>query len=370
MCVVLNAAEQPAPASNSIRFARVDTLMRQEFAKSAAGGALTIGIIEQGSLAWTKSYGVTDVTAGSRPTSRTIYPIASVTKVVTGIMLLQLVERGVVHLTDPVERFVPEIRQIPNAYPWAPPVTLMQLATMTAGIDDGALAKVSEDTSLSTWDQRLVAILPSARYSFEPGTQREYSNADYAILGLALSRAAHRPYTEYIVAEIFQPLQMRDSSFSIGPDATSRFAYASADMSRLQSTEHAGRLPAFGVFSTLEDLVKLMQFQLGLGPESVLSHKTLEESFRLVVPSDGNLRYGDGMGYAAARNPEGSLVALGHGGHSRYIASYEYDRTQRSGIIVLTTHLTDEYKPLVRRSLQILHPSSTGGTALKPTEEH
>ena len=46
----------------------------------------------------------------------------------------------------------------------------------------------------------------------------------------------------------------------------------------------------------MEDMVKLMRFQIGLGPETVLSYKALEDSFRLVVPSDGNLAYGTQSG--------------------------------------------------------------------------
>lgn len=68
--------------------------------------------------------------AGIRATTETIYPIASLTKMITGIMLLQLVERGKVHLADPVEHYVPEVRKIRNSFPWTPSVTLMQLATM------------------------------------------------------------------------------------------------------------------------------------------------------------------------------------------------------------------------------------------------
>ncbi len=123
------------------------------------------------------------------PNSRTLYCIASVSKVVTGIMLLQLVERGVVHLTDPVERYVPEFKKIPNPYRWSPPVTLMQLATMTSGLED----KTGPDCQAGTkWDTCLLTSFSSMAYASEPGTQRGYCNAGYAILGLALSRAANR----------------------------------------------------------------------------------------------------------------------------------------------------------------------------------
>jgi CubicO group peptidase (beta-lactamase class C family) len=350
------------------RYARIESEMLQRFASvPAEQNALTIGIVEHGELAWTASYGVADFRSKTVPNSRTLYHIASVTKVVTGIMLLQLVERGVVHLTDPVERYVPEFKKIPNPYPWSPPVTLMQLATMTSGLDDKSGPNCPAGTK---WDVCLLSGFSSMAYASEPGTQRSYCNSGYAVLGLALSRAVHRPYSEYVVAEIFRPLDMRDSTFSVEPLAASRIAQPAPDMPRVQSTVDGAWIAAAGVITTVEDLAKLMRFQLGMGPESVLSHKALESSYRLVVPSDADLRYGDGVGYAASRNADGNLAALGHGGSSRYITSYEFDRSAKSGIIVLTSDQTSNYKALVREALKILNPTSLGGSGLQPLERH
>jgi len=371
------AAETCASVASDPRYSQIETMMAAEFAKGS-GTALTLGIVEHGCLVWISNFGTMDPNSTTPPTEKSIYPIASITKLFTGIMLLQLVERGKVHLTDPVERYVPEFRKIPNPYPWAPPVTLIQLATMTSGIDSdhwtssGFLNQFpSDDSDPATWDQRLAKQVANSAYHFEPGTRHEYSNGGYAILGLALSRAAHRSFIEYVTTEILSPLGMSDTSFSIGPNTVSRFAFAAHDMPALPSWRKHPALPAGGLFTTLDDLVKLMRFEFELGPEAVLSHKALEESLRLVVPSDGDLRYGDGVGFSAVRNPDSDLVALGHGGETwNYIASYEYDRASQSGIIVLTSHRTNEYKPLVRKGLAILNPNSTGGTGLKSNEEH
>jgi hypothetical protein len=117
-----------------------------------------------------------------------------------------------------------------------------------------------------------------------------------------------------------------------------------------------------------------MLFQLGAGPNTVLSPQTLEDSFQTIVPSDGDLRYGDGVGFAAVRNADSHLTALGHGGLRRvgFVASYEFDRSTRTGVILLTntSYGRANYKALVRRILALLHPESLGGTGLAPTEEH
>lgn len=92
------------------------------------------------------------------------------------------------------------------------------------------------------------------------------------------------------------------------------------------------------------------------------------------MPSDGDLRYGDGVGFAAARNPDSKLTALGHGGLRRagFVSSYEFDRSTKTGVILLTntSYGRANYKPLVRRMLLLLHPNSHEGTGLPTAEEH
>ena len=347
-------------------------------AEKTPGRAISVGFIENGVLVAEKHYGWTSISKDVLPTAQTIYPIASITKVLTGIMLLQLVDRGAVHLTDRVDRYVPEFSEIPNPYPWAPAITLMQLATMTAGIDASESfppmstgnALPWEDDLPGSWDERLAANIRHHRFRFEPGTRRAYSNSGYAILGLALSRAAGRPYDVYLEDEILQPLGMKDTAFAITEASSKRFAYGHDSVVHLPSWRKHVMLPAAGAFSTMEDLVRLMRFQMGMGPQTVLSNAALEDSFRLVVPSDGNLAYGDGIGFAAVRNTDSDLVSIGHGGRTWFFSgSYQFDRSTKAGIIVLTTHVNDEFKPLVRQSLKEIHPESHGGTGLE-TEEH
>ena len=76
-----------------------------------------------------------------------------------------------------------------------------------------------------------------------------------------------------------------------------------------------------------------MRFQLGGGPDQILSQQTLEESFRTLVSSDGDRRHGDGIGFAAVRNADSHTTLLGHGGLRRagFVAAYEFDRSSRSG---------------------------------------
>ena len=91
----------PPPSTDDLQ--EIDALAAAEFAKDSVG-SLTIGAIAPSRELWTKSYGFVDGAKTIPATQDTIYRIGSITKQFTALMLLQLVERGKVHLSDPVEK--------------------------------------------------------------------------------------------------------------------------------------------------------------------------------------------------------------------------------------------------------------------------
>lgn len=187
----LSARQAAAPASLASAIDAVDALAAAAYKKDGVGG-LTVGIVAGPTLVWTKSYGFADM-EGKRPASAdTIYRIGSITKQFTALMLLQLVEQGKVRLTDPVEKYLPEINTVPKFRPDAPAITLVQLATMTSGLSrepgrgDHSVGPVSE------WERKVITWLPMATYAHEPGTRYLYSNIGYAALGHGGSTAGFR----------------------------------------------------------------------------------------------------------------------------------------------------------------------------------
>ncbi|MCA1639791.1 MAG: beta-lactamase family protein, partial [Acidobacteria bacterium] len=113
---------------------RVDALAAAEIATDNIGGT-TIGVISGGKLVWTKSYGYADVARKIPMTKDNVFGIGSITKQFTALMLMQLVEQGKVRLSDPVEKYLPEVKKLQNSFAGAPPITLIQLATHTSGLD-------------------------------------------------------------------------------------------------------------------------------------------------------------------------------------------------------------------------------------------
>jgi CubicO group peptidase (beta-lactamase class C family) len=115
--VFMLSAIGQAPVAPDLRGAieQVDALAAAEFAKDNRG-SVTVGIVSGPELVWTKSYGYADMEKKTPATKDTVYRIGSITKQFTGLMLLQLVEAGKVRLSDPVEKYFPEVNKVEGRF--------------------------------------------------------------------------------------------------------------------------------------------------------------------------------------------------------------------------------------------------------------
>ena len=338
----LTAAETPVPPELRALVERLDGQAAAEWGKDRLGG-VTVGLVSGGDLVWTKSYGAADMEKKLPATTRTIYRIGSVTKQFTALMLLQLVEAGKVHFSDPVEKYFPEVNKIQGRLPGSPPITLIQLATHTSGLDSepGDTATYLKGP-VGEWEKVLLAALPRTRYVAEPGTLFNYSNVGYAILGAALARAAGQPYVEYVEQRIFKPLGMTDTYFEPDDRMRPRLArgYLSEDGKldfETAEREHQGRgykVPNGAVYSTVGDLARFVAFETGKEASSVLKPESLDESFDRLVTANASFQRGYGTGFQVLR--AGDAVLYGHtGGVAGYQSQAFFNRKSRMGLIVL-----------------------------------
>jgi CubicO group peptidase (beta-lactamase class C family) len=276
-------------------------------------------------------------------TKDTVYRIGSITKQFTALMLLQLVEAGKVRLSDPVEKYFPEVNKVEGRFAGAPPITLVQLATHTSGMGrEPADLQTYLKGPVSEWEKVMIAALPRTKYDFEPGARFYYSNIGYAVLGAALGRAAGQSYVEYVSQKIFTPLGMTHTAFEPNEKIKLQLAKGyGVQGSRVDAEtperEHQGRgykVPNGAMYTTVGDLARFVSFELGHGPASVLKKETLEDNFKRVNSASGDLSSGYGIGFQAERH--GSLITYGHGGSvAGYLAGAFVDRASGVGVIAL-----------------------------------
>jgi CubicO group peptidase (beta-lactamase class C family) len=320
----------------------VDSIAEAEFRKDSLG-SITIGFVNGRELVWAKSYGFADRRKTVRATPISVYRIASVTKQFTAIALMQLVDAKTVRLSDPVDMYVPEVRNIRGL---VRPPTLVQLATMSSGLARDPMDRRKWHAELDRWTETLAAALPETQALAEPGTTYRYSNIGYSILGAAIGRAAGSPFVEQVRARIIRPLGMTSTDFVLSQDMRARLATGvdydvlvkdSLNYEDAAASHRDGPglgVPSGGLYSTVGDLAKLLSLQLGFGPDSVLSLDALRLRNGVPVSTYSTLDFGYGLGVQVAR--WGDTTAVGHSGNtSGYTSQVYYDIASRFGVIVL-----------------------------------
>ena len=152
-------------------------------------------------------------------TTDSIYLLASISKPIMATAVMQLVERGLLVLSAPVQRYLPEFVAPPVSVgqPGAEAVTCWHLLTHTSGVEDMDADLLNRERPDRA---RLLQIACTSPLRFVPGTRYEYSSLSFALLGEVIARLAGRDYPEFLVAELFGPLGMRDSGF--GPPDPAR----------------------------------------------------------------------------------------------------------------------------------------------------
>ena len=331
---------------------QIDAMASGEFARSPMG-SLTVGVVSGDKLVWTKSYGSAESEMSLTANQDTVYRIGSITKMFTATMLEQLVEAGKVELTDPVEKYFPEVNRVQKRYKDAPPITLLQLASHTSGLSrepDHTATYVTGEPE--AWKETLIAALPHVHYESKPGKRFSYSNIGYAVLGAALEQAAGRPYLEYLPEHIFMPLGMTHTSLVLTPEVKSHLAKgyqmtsligspSSAESDRENRMGRGYKVPNGAIYTTVGDMAKFASFLMGKGPPDVLApSRLLHYQDQYVVSASEPSFDGYGLGIMFIR--EGRYIAAGHGGGvSGFSAALYMNRAAGVAVVVLGSAIGD-----------------------------
>ena len=341
--IVAPSAQAPAPAGLDAAIASLDATIAADFAKDGVGG-LSIGVVSGKRLVWSKHYGYADAEAKRVADNDTAYRIGSITKQFTALALLQLVEKNQMRLSDPLEKYVPEVKQVKSPPAGAPP-TILQVAMMTSGLAREPDCDHHSDGSSAEWQKIVLRCLPKTSYVNEPGTTYLYSNIGYATLGLAIERAGRQPYVDQVRDRILVPLGMSRSAMGdASPAVRANLAhgYQLNEKSGKASREDADRgldgrgyrVPNGGLFSTVNDLTKFAAWEVGDGPSGILKKETQEANYSRALFYIPGMYAGYGVGFQVRWL--GPVLMVGHGGSTDgYHSALYVNRPSHLGVIVL-----------------------------------
>jgi len=318
-------------------------------------GSVAAAVFVGDEVVWRGAFGWADRGARTLATTGTLYRAGSITKAVTGLLLLRLVEDGVVGLDEPVADHLPEIRGLGShtspegdtlgeSLPRNRPITFRDLATHRAGLAREPERDGFGRGGFRQWKRRAVAAIPETRALDAPGVVYRYSNIGYALLGFALERAAGVPYETLVDSLVLEPLGMRDTSLQLARDGVRRLATGYVNLPgdtadpRVPRAERRGRgyrVPGEGAFSTVEDLARLGMALTGARP-------LLPDSLQRIMLTDASgAESGYGIGVQLLDIAGAALV--GHSGTVPGYASFLLvDTARRTGVVILRSYNNGE----------------------------
>jgi CubicO group peptidase (beta-lactamase class C family) len=235
---------------STARLGRVNDLMQRSIDKGVISGAVTL-VARKGHIAHLQAHGQMDVAAGRSMQTDAVFRLASMTKPVIAAAILSLLEEGRLLLTDPVSHFLPTFKSqqvaTANRNPpgWAMTdlkaggyhlepawreVTIKDLLTHTSGVGSAVSGPSFEQTSavIGGWQtgQALGDVIPKmgpVPLSFQPGAAWEYSPGfGFDTLAHIVELASGIPVDGFLRERIFEPLDMRDTGFTVPPADISR----------------------------------------------------------------------------------------------------------------------------------------------------
>ena len=234
---------------------------------------MAVAVIRDGKLVHSKGYGLADIDTGIAIRPDTPFYLASVSKQITAMAVMILVERGKLSYDT---RLVDYFSEAPVH--WRT-ITIDHLLTHRSGIPDWFRLMGPRDRSGFTNDDVFDLLLQNAALEFTPGEQFKYSNSGYVLLAMLIESVSGQPFHVFVKENIFDPLGMTDSLVydQTRPDVPGRArGYRHTNDGFVLDDYDLLTTGAGGMFSTAEDLFKWDQ---ALYTDDLVGHATIERAF-------------------------------------------------------------------------------------------
>lgn len=321
---------------------------------------LALAIVANREIVYARGFGVTSVEAGGVPvTPSTLFQIGSVTKPLTGTMVVALSTRGLLDLDAPVTTHLPALTLgVPDV---APEVTLRHLLSHTSGLPWDQITPTrlfgSRDAAgLATYVERE---LPGRPLVAPPGMLYNYSNPGFNLAARVAEVATGMPYTALIARNLFEPLGMRDTTFDPAL-AMTRAVAQSHDVTpsgalqvRRPAPDNSAQYPAAFAYSTVLDLARFAQAHLGAADacgEPLLDPGAIAPMHLAHVDRYEGLDTRYGLAFFLDRL-HGVLLS-GHPGGINTLGSQFWLAPERGAAVVMLYNRSDDFERPARRLIE------------------
>ncbi len=266
---------------------------------------LSAGFLKDG-VVWVEGFGYSDLENSVPAKPESAYRLASITKTITAMAVLQLVEQGKIDLDAEVQRYAPYFPK----KKW--PITVRQLLGHIGGISHYKNDDLEGHIKTHKNTREAIAIFQDFPLVAEPGTRYNYSSYGYNLLGAVIEGASGESYGDYIKRHIFDPLGMTcsrlDDPLDIIPNRVRGYRLIKGELKNSEFVDISSRFAGGGTRSTVVDLLK---YAIGILDRKLLKAETYRQMLTPMILKNGKYTT-YGMGWTV--RPLNGHFRIHHGG--------------------------------------------------------
>lgn len=309
---------------------KIDSIFRSLAAVNRFNGCILVA--QHGQIIYKNSFGIANPVLSEPLTVQSVFQLASVSKTITAVAVLQLVEQEILGLEDYVSLYFP-------TFPYKN-ITVKHLLCHMSGVPDytkfGNQLYPGVSQYLTNEDVLNAIAYANQPLAFYPGSKFRYNNSNYALLALLVEKLTGTSFPNYVQTNIFKPLQM-DNSYVAQPESiweksnrTFGFNYG---RSMVLNDKFDGVFGDKGAYSTVEDMYK---FDRALYPNILLKESTLQLAFTNNV-FGSKKQYG--LGFRLREDQNMQKIIYHNGWWHGYRTAFHRRETDNSCVIILSNRL-------------------------------
>jgi serine-type D-Ala-D-Ala carboxypeptidase/endopeptidase len=320
-----------------------DTEIRQILAGRVGaennGSGIVVGVVDANGRR-TISYGSLAKNDARKLDGDTVFEIGSMTKVFTSLLLMDMVRRGEVALTDPISKFLPESVKVPERN--GRKITLADLSTQSSGLPrmpNNFTPKDPDNPYADYTVQQMYDFLSGYKLTRDVGSQYEYSNLGVGLLGHVLSLRAGISYEALVRSRICDPLGLKDTRVTLTPEMKTRLAVGhSGGLQAVENWDIPTLAGAGALRSTANDMLTFLAANLGFVKTPLAQDMADEVSVRRSAGApDMEIAYAWHI-----QTKGGNSIVWHNGGTGGYRTYMGYDPKARVGVVALTNISTPQ----------------------------
>ena len=305
---------------------KIDSLLNAYVSINKFNG--TVLVTENGQTIYHNSFGYNNKKKDIYLKNNDVFPIGSLTKPFTSILILKLIEKKLICLDDKISKFIPE-------YPSGSEITIQNLLTHTSGIYEELrnpkyLEQLYSKKTFNHYEK--MSFFINEPLDFEPGSKFNYCNSGYSLLGIIIEKITGSSYSQNLKKYIFDPLGMKNTGFDYSKVKKNKvIGYSYLSNSKNVEAEMANSDLLFSSGALYSNTKDLQKFYKGIKSTSIVSEKELQQSISV-------FKEGYGLGWFIDKIGNDSVV--NHGGNIEGFTSYFAMNLHKDICVILLSNTT------------------------------